>query len=133
MKGENVLHAMGYDAFGLPAEQYAVQTGQHPRVTTEANIANMSRQLHRMGPELRQPSYVRHHRPGYVRWTQWIFSRIYDSWYDEDATNPSGSRGSARRSPSSWPSSNPAKRPFRATSPTASSGPTSLTPSSRIS
>ena len=49
MKGENVLHAMGYDAFGLPAEQYAVQTGQHPRVTTEANIANMSRQLHRMG------------------------------------------------------------------------------------
>ena len=49
MKGENVLHAMGYDAFGLPAEQYAVQTGQHPRVTTLANIANMSRQLHRMG------------------------------------------------------------------------------------
>ena len=62
MKGENVLHAMGYDAFGLPAEQYAVQTGQHPRVTTEANIANMSRQLHRM-PELRQPPYLRHHRP----------------------------------------------------------------------
>ena len=56
MKGENVLHAMGYDAFGLPAEQYAVQTGQHPRVTTEANIAPY-------GPELRQPSYVRHHRP----------------------------------------------------------------------
>ena len=49
MKGENVLHAMGYDAFGLPAEQYAVQTGQHPRITTEQNIANMRRQLHRMG------------------------------------------------------------------------------------
>mgnify|MGYP003040399329 FL=1 len=96
MKGENVLHAMGYDAFGLPAEQYAVQTGQHPRVTTEANIANMSRQLHRMGLSFDNRRTFATIDPGYVRWTQWIFSRIYDSWYDEDATNPSGSRGSAR-------------------------------------
>ena len=96
MKGENVLHAMGYDAFGLPAEQYAVQTGQHPRVTTEANIANMSRQLHRMGLSFDNRRTFATIDPGYVRWTQWIFSRIYDSWYDEDATNPSGSKGSAR-------------------------------------
>ena len=96
MKGENVLHAMGYDAFGLPAEQYAVQTGQHPRVTTEANIANMSRQLHRMGLSFDNRRTFATIDPGYVRWTQWIFSRIYGSWYDEDATNPSGSKGSAR-------------------------------------
>ncbi len=96
MKGENVLHAMGYDAFGLPAEQYAVQTGQHPRVTTEANIANMSRQLHRMGLSFDNRRTFATIDPGYVRWTQSIFSRIYDSWYDEDATNPSGSKGSAR-------------------------------------
>ena len=94
--GFNVLHPMGYDAFGLPAEQYAVQTGQHPRVTTEANIANMSRQLHRMGLSFDNRRTFATIDPGYVRWTQWIFSRIYDSWYDEDATNPSGSKGSAR-------------------------------------
>ena len=96
MKGENVLHAMGYDAFGLPAEQYAVQTGQHPRVTTEQNIANMSRQLHRMGLSFDNRRSFATIDPGYVRWTQWIFSRIYESWYDEDAANPSGSKGSAR-------------------------------------
>ena len=87
---------MGYDAFGLPAEQYAVQTGQHPRVTTLANIANMSRQLHRMGLSFDDRRSFATIDPGYVRWTQWIFSRIYDSWYDEDAVNPSGSKGSAR-------------------------------------
>ena len=96
MKGENVLHAMGYDAFGLPAEQYAVQTGQHPRITTEQNIANMRRQLHRMGLSFDNRRSFATIDPGYVRWTQWIFSRIYDSWYDEDATNPSGSKGCAR-------------------------------------
>ena len=63
MKGENVLHAMGYDAFGLPAEQYAVQTGQHPRVTTEANIANMSRQLHRMGLSFWAPCWPTRRSP----------------------------------------------------------------------
>ena len=96
MKGENVLHAMGYDAFGLPAEQYAVQTGQHPRVTTLANIANMSRQLHRMGLSFDNRRTFATIDPGYVRWTQWIFSRIYDAWYDPEATNPSGSKGCAR-------------------------------------
>ncbi len=78
MKGENVLHAMGYDAFGLPAEQYAVQTGQHPRITTEQNIANMRRQLHRMGLSFDNRRSFATIDPGYVRWTQWIFSRIYD-------------------------------------------------------
>ena len=67
MKGENVLHAMGYDAFGLPAEQYAVQTGQHPRGTTLANIANMSRQLHRMGLSFDDRRSFATIDPGYVR------------------------------------------------------------------
>ena len=96
MKGENVLHAMGYDAFGLPAEQFAVQTGQHPRVTTEQNIANMRRQLRRMGLSFDDRRSFATIEPGYVRWTQWIFSRIFDSWYDPDKRNPSGSMGCAR-------------------------------------
>ncbi len=96
MKGENVLHAMGYDAFGLPAEQYAVQTGQHPRVTTEANIANMRRQLHRMGLSFDDRRSFATIDPGYMRWTQWIFSRIYDAWYDPDFVRRDGGKGSAR-------------------------------------
>ena len=96
MKGENVLHAMGYDAFGLPAEQFAVQTGQHPRVTTEQNIANMRRQLRRMGLSFDDRRSFATIEPGYVRWTQWIFSRIFDSWYDPDKRNQSVSMGCAR-------------------------------------
>ena len=96
MLGTNVLHTLGYDAFGLPAEQYAVQTGQHPRVTTEQNIANMRRQLHRMGLSFDDRRSFATIDPGYVRWTQWIFSRIYDAWYDPEATNPSGTKGCAR-------------------------------------
>lgn len=96
MKGENVLHTMGYDAFGLPAEQFAVQTGQHPRVTTEQNIANMKRQLHRMGLSFDYRRSFATIDPGYVRWTQWIFSRIYDSWYDPDFVRPDGGQGGAR-------------------------------------
>ncbi|RSX56106.1 leucine--tRNA ligase [Bifidobacterium dolichotidis] len=96
MKGENVLHAMGYDAFGLPAEQYAVQTGQHPRITTEQNIANMRRQLHRMGLSFDNRRSFATTDMDYVRWTQWIFSRIYDAWFDPEAKNPSGTMGCAR-------------------------------------
>jgi leucyl-tRNA synthetase len=84
MNGRNVLHAMGYDAFGLPAEQYAVQTGQHPRVTTEANIAQMRRQLRALGlghDPRRGPATT---DESYYRWTQWIFLQIYNSWYDEE-------------------------------------------------
>ena len=85
MTGHNVLHALGYDAFGLPAEQYAVQTGQHPRVTTEANIATMRAQLRRLGLAHDQRRSISTTDPGFYRWTQWIFLQIYNSWYDPDA------------------------------------------------
>jgi leucyl-tRNA synthetase len=82
MTGFNVLHAMGYDAFGLPAEQYAVQTGQHPRVTTEDNIANMRRQFRAMGLGHDDRRSVATTDVDYYRWTQWIFLRLFGSWYD---------------------------------------------------
>ena len=85
MLGDNVLHAMGFDAFGLPAEQYAVQTGQHPRISTEANIANMKRQLRRLGLAHDPKRSFATIDPDYVRWTQWIFLQIFDSWYDAEA------------------------------------------------
>jgi leucyl-tRNA synthetase len=85
MTGHNVLHAMGYDAFGLPAEQYAVQTGQHPRVTTEANIAAMRRQLRRLGLGHDPRRSVATTDVAFYRWTQWIFLQIFGSWYDRDA------------------------------------------------
>jgi leucyl-tRNA synthetase len=85
MNGRNVLHAMGMDAFGLPAEQYAVQTGQHPRVTTEANIAMMRRQLRALGLGYDPRRGVSTTDVSYYRWTQWIFLQIFDSWYDEEA------------------------------------------------
>ncbi|GAB2827400.1 leucine--tRNA ligase [Lentzea nigeriaca] len=85
MNGRNVLHTMGFDAFGLPAEQYAVQTGQHPRKTTEDNINTYLRQIRRLGlghDERRRISTI---DPEYYKWTQWIFLQIFNSWYDEDA------------------------------------------------
>src|SRR5437763_6223572 len=84
MRGHNVLHAMGYDAFGLPAEQYAVQTGQHPRATTEANVANMRRQLRALGLGHDPRRSIATTDVDYYRWTQWIFLQLYTSWYDED-------------------------------------------------
>ncbi len=96
MNDVNVLHALGYDAFGLPAEQYAVQTGQHPRVTTEANIANMRRQLRRLGLAHDPRRSVATTDVEFYRWTQWIFSRIFDSWYDAAAPRPDGGLGRAR-------------------------------------
>jgi leucyl-tRNA synthetase len=96
MNDVNVLHALGYDAFGLPAEQYAVQTGQHPRVTTETNIATMRRQLRRLGLAHDPRRSVATTDVEFYRWTQWIFSRIYDAWYDPDAPRPDGSLGRAR-------------------------------------
>ncbi|MFD5868943.1 leucine--tRNA ligase [Corynebacterium sp. NPDC060344] len=83
MRGANVLHTLGYDAFGLPAEQFAVQTGTHPRVTTEANIANMERQLGRLGLGHDKRRAFATTDTDYYRWTQWIFLRIYNSWFDE--------------------------------------------------
>ena len=85
MRGRNVLHALGYDAFGLPAEQYAVQTGQHPRVTTEANIANMRRQLRRLGLAHDDRRSVATTDVDFYRWTQWIFLQVFNAWYDHDA------------------------------------------------
>lgn len=96
MKGKNVLHALAYDAFGLPAEQYAVQTGQHPRITTEENIANMRRQLRRLGLGHDDRRSFATTDTEYVRWTQWIFLQMYHAWYDEDAERPGGGRGAAR-------------------------------------
>ncbi|GAA1969413.1 leucine--tRNA ligase [Amycolatopsis minnesotensis] len=85
MIGRNVLHALGYDAFGLPAEQYAVQTGTHPRTTTHANIANMRRQLGRLGLGHDDRRSVATTDPGFYKWTQWIFLQIFNSYYDEKA------------------------------------------------
>ncbi|WP_207930552.1 leucine--tRNA ligase [Streptomyces hainanensis] len=85
MTGHNVLHTLGFDAFGLPAEQYAVQTGTHPRVSTEANIANYRAQLRRLGLGYDQRRSFATIDPEYYRWTQWIFLRIFNSWYDDEA------------------------------------------------
>lgn len=84
MHGRNVLHALGYDAFGLPAEQYAVQTGAHPRDTTESNMATMQRQLDRLGLGHDRRRSFATTDPEYYRWTQWIFLRIYNAWYDQE-------------------------------------------------
>lgn len=85
MTGHNVLHTLGFDAFGLPAEQYAVQTGTHPRVSTEANIENMKAQLRRLGLGHDKRRSFATIDPDYYKWTQWIFLQIFNSWYDEDA------------------------------------------------
>ena len=85
MAGHNVLHTLGYDAFGLPAEQYAVQTGTHPGVTTQANIAIISDQLRRLGLAHDPRRAVATTDPDFYRWTQWIFLQIFESWYDADA------------------------------------------------
>jgi leucyl-tRNA synthetase len=85
MTGHNVLHTLGFDAFGLPAEQYAVQTGTHPRVSTEANMVTMRQQLRRLGLGHDRRRSFATIDPEYYRWTQWIFMQIYNSWYDEAA------------------------------------------------
>ncbi|MCP1388330.1 leucine--tRNA ligase [Corynebacterium sp. TA-R-1] len=84
MLGKNVLHTLGYDAFGLPAEQYAIQTGTHPRTTTEANIANMERQLNQLGLGHDKRRAVATTDPEFYKWTQWIFLQIYNAWFDEE-------------------------------------------------
>lgn len=83
MRGCNVLHPMGWDAFGLPAEQYAVETGQHPRATTEKNIDTFRRQIKMLGFSYDWDREVDTTDPNYFRWTQWIFLQLYDTWYDE--------------------------------------------------
>ncbi|MBN1795940.1 MAG: leucine--tRNA ligase [Sedimentisphaerales bacterium] len=83
LKGFNVLHPMGYDAFGLPAEQYAVQTGTHPKITTEKNIDNIRRQIKSLGFSYDWDREVNTTDPDYYKWTQWIFIKFFNSYFDE--------------------------------------------------
>ncbi|MBD0851518.1 leucine--tRNA ligase [Maribacter arenosus] len=83
-KGFNVLHPMGYDSFGLPAEQYAIQTGQHPAITTETNIKRYREQLDKIGFSFDWSREVRTSDPKYYKWTQWIFIQLFNSWYNVD-------------------------------------------------
>ncbi|MGW8798243.1 leucine--tRNA ligase [Streptomyces sp. NPDC055775] len=85
MTGHNVLHTLGFDAFGLPAEQYAVQTGTHPRASTEANMENMKSQLRRLGLGHDKRRSFATIEADYYKWTQWIFLQIFNSWYDTEA------------------------------------------------
>src|ERR1700744_5053179 len=85
LKGFNVLHPMGYDSFGLPAEQYAIQTGQHPALTTEANIATYRHQLDLLGFSFDWSREVRTSSPDFYKWTQWIFMQLFNSWYNKNA------------------------------------------------
>lgn len=83
-KGFNVLHPQGYDSFGLPAEQYAIQTGQHPEKTTKENIARYREQLDKIGFSFDWSREVRTSNPEYYKWTQWIFIQLFDSWYNQE-------------------------------------------------
>lgn len=90
LKGFNVLHPMGYDSFGLPAEQYAIQTGTHPAITTVANINTYRRQMDSIGFSFDWDREVRTSDPSYYKWTQWIFLQLFDAWYcnNADAARP---------------------------------------------
>lgn len=97
MTGFNVLHPMGYDAFGLPAEQYAIQTGVHPAVTTQNAIENFRRQLQRFGFSYDWSRELATIDPGYYKWTQWIFLQIYNAWVDKTGIDASGHQGFERQ------------------------------------
>lgn len=85
LKGFNVLHPMGYDAYGLPAEQYAIQTGRHPAITTEQNIARYRKQLDKIGFSFDWSREIRTCDPDYYKWTQWVFARMFEHWYDKSS------------------------------------------------
>ncbi|HID22857.1 MAG TPA: leucine--tRNA ligase, partial [Planctomycetaceae bacterium] len=101
MRGKQVLHPMGWDAFGLPAEQHAIQTGTHPRITTYNNIATFRRQLKMLGFSYDWSREFATTDPDYYRWTQWIFLQIFDTWYDPDYewTGPDGRRRKGKGRP----------------------------------
>ena len=82
-QGFNVLHPQGYDSFGLPAEQYAIQTGQHPAKTTQENIKRYRKQLNRMGFSFDWSREVSTSNPSYYRWTQWIFLKLFNAYYNQ--------------------------------------------------
>src|SRR3569623_1496998 len=84
LKGFNVLHPMGFDSFGLPAEQYALETGQHPAITTEKNIATFKDQLDKIGFCYDWSREIKTSDPEYYRWTQWIFLQLFKSWYNPE-------------------------------------------------
>ena len=84
MQGKSVIHPMGFDSFGLPAEEYAIKTGQHPRIQTEKNIDNFRRQLKMLGFSYDWDRELATTDVDFFRWTQWIFLQIYDTWFDED-------------------------------------------------
>ena len=90
LNGYNVLHPMGFDAFGLPAEQYAIQTGQHPKVTTDINLKKYKEQLNRIGFSYDWEREIRTTDPSYYKWTQWIFIQLFESWYNKK-TDKAGS------------------------------------------
>ncbi len=85
LNGYNVLHPMGYDAFGLPAEQYAIQTGQHPKVTTDENLARYRDQLDQIGFSFDWDREIRTCEPKYYKWTQWIFGQLFNAWFNNDS------------------------------------------------
>ena len=97
MTGHHVLHPFGFDTFGLPAEQYAIDTGQHPAVTVRQNAAVMRRQLRRLGLAHDRRREIMTSDPSYYRWTQWIFLRIFNSWYDPAARPSAPGRRVDRR------------------------------------
>ena len=84
-QGFNVLHPMGYDSYGLPAEQYAIETGQHPAVTTETNIKRYREQLDKIGLSFDWSREVKTSDPIFYKWTQWIFIQLFHSWYNQDS------------------------------------------------
>ena len=92
MRGFNVLHPMGWDSFGLPAEQYAIEHGVHPAVTTQRNIDNIRRQIKSLGLSIDWDRELATSDPRYYKWTQWIFLQMYNAWYDEaeDRARPIG-------------------------------------------
>ena len=90
MRGFNVLHPMGWDAFGLPAEQYAIKTGTHPRITTQKNIDTFRRQIKSLGFSYDWDREVDTTDPDYFKWTQWIFLQLFDTWYDPDSRGRPG-------------------------------------------
>jgi leucyl-tRNA synthetase len=85
LQGFQVLHPMGFDSFGLPAEQYAIQTGQHPAITTEQNITRYIEQLKNMGFSFDWSKEVRTSDASYYKWTQWIFMQLFNAWYNQEA------------------------------------------------
>ena len=101
MRGFNVLHPMGWDAFGLPAEQYAVQTNTHPQITTQANIDTFRRQIKSLGFSYDWDREIDTTDPNYYKWTQWIFLQLYDTWYDPDVVwaDPQGKERTGKGRP----------------------------------